>query len=62
MSKDSNGGVHPAFHALRQAKNGDYKVIARSTGKPLSKKPLPKKRALAQLRAVEFHKHNPGQA
>lgn len=47
------------FRAIRKAKKG-YRVIARSTGKPLSKKPLPKKRALAQLRAVEFHKHNPG--
>lgn len=55
----NSGGVHPAFHALRHAKGG-YKVIARSTGKALSKKPLGKKKALAQLRAVEFHKHNPG--
>ncbi len=47
------------FRALRKSKRG-FRVIARSTGKPLSKKPLGKARALAQLRAVEFRKHNPG--
>lgn len=49
------------FKAIRKVKGGE-KVIAKSTGKPLSKKPLPRARALAQLRAVEFHKHNPGAA
>lgn len=50
---------HPAFHAIRKRGKGTV-VIAKSTGKALSKKPMSRKNALAQLRAVEFHKHNPG--
>lgn len=48
-----------AFKAIRKAGSG-YKVIAKSTGQPLSKKPLSHDRALAQLRAVEAHKHGRG--
>jgi hypothetical protein len=44
------------FHPIRKVKGGDV-VIARSTGKPLEKHPIPKARAEAQLRAVEMHKH-----
>jgi len=52
--------AHPRkFTPIRKSGKG-YKVIARSTGKPLSRKPLPKARAQAQLRAIEFRKHNPG--
>jgi hypothetical protein len=47
------------FHPIKAIKGG-FRVIAKSTGKALSKKPLSKGTALAQLRAVEFHKHNPG--
>lgn len=47
------------FKAIRPVKGG-YKVIAKSTGKPLSKKPLSKARAGAQLRAVEASKHARG--
>jgi hypothetical protein len=53
--------VKGAFKALRKGKGG-YRVIAKSTGKALSKKPLGRATALAQLRAVEFHKHNPGRS
>lgn len=49
------------FHAIRRTKSGGFDVIAKSTGKPLSKKPHGSRaEALAQLRAVEFSKHNPG--
>lgn len=44
------------FKAIRKSGHG-YKVIAKSTGKPLSKHPLSHKKALAQLGAVEAHKH-----
>ena len=53
------------FKAIRKVKKAGavkgYRVIAKSTGKPLSKKPLSHVKAVAQLRAVEFHRHNPGQ-
>lgn len=49
-----------AFHPIRKAGKRGYKVIARSTGRALSKKPLSRRKAIKQLRAVEFHKHNPG--
>jgi len=48
------------FHALRKSGKRGFKIVAKSTGKPLSKKPLTRARAIAQLRAVEYHKHNPG--
>jgi hypothetical protein len=44
------------FHALRKSGSG-YKIIAKSTGKPLSKKPMSRADALSQLRAVEYFKH-----
>src|SRR6185312_2179201 len=47
------------FHPEHKVKGG-YKLIAKSTGKPLEKHPISKARVDAQLRAVEFHKHNPG--
>lgn len=54
------------FKAIRKVKKGGatkgYRVIAKSTGKALSKKPLSRAKAVAQLRAVQFHKHHPGQA
>jgi hypothetical protein len=49
------------FHAIQRSKKGGYNVIAKSTGKPLSNEPHKSRaEALAQLRAVEFSKHNPG--
>ena len=48
-----------AFHAIHKRQGGEV-VIAKSTGKPLSKHPLSPAKAHAQLAAVEFHKHNPG--
>lgn len=48
-----------SFKAIQKSGSG-YKVIAKSTGKPLSKKPLSKQRALSQLRAVEANKHSKG--
>lgn len=40
---------------------GGYKLLNKSTGKKdLSKHPQSKAKANAQLRAIEFHKHNPG--
>jgi hypothetical protein len=50
--KTAHRGATTHFHALHQEKGGTV-VIARSTGKPLSKKPLPRKRAIAQLGAIE---------
>jgi len=47
------------FKAIRKVKGG-YHVIAKSTGQPLSKKPMSRDRALAQLRAVEWSKHHAG--
>lgn len=47
------------FHPLRKV-HGGMKVIAKSTGKPLSKHPLSPAMAHRQLAAVEFHQHNPG--
>lgn len=44
------------FHALRKS-GGGYKIIAKSTGKPLSKKPISRAKALAQLGAIEAAKH-----
>lgn len=44
------------FHPIRKI-HGGFKVIAKSTGKPLSKHPLSKEKAGAQLRAVEYFKH-----
>ncbi len=48
-----------AFKPIRKRGKG-YKVIAKSTGKALSKKPLSRKKAGAQLRAIEAHKHGRG--
>lgn len=48
-----------AFKAIRKSGSG-FKVIAKSTGQPLSKKPLPRATAVAQLRAVEANKHGRG--
>jgi hypothetical protein len=48
----AGGGFHPI-----KAIKGGFKVIAKSTGKPLSKKPLSRATALNQLRAVEAQKH-----
>ena len=45
------------FKAIRKSGKKGFKVIARSTGKALSRKPLSHKRALKQLRAVEYFKH-----
>lgn len=45
-----------AFKAIRERKGGDV-VIAKSTGKPLENHPIPRSRALAQLRAIEAKKH-----
>lgn len=50
-----------AFHPIRDRGKGKAVVIAKSTGKPLEKHPISKARADAQLRAVEFHKHHPGE-
>lgn len=47
------------FHPIRKSKGG-YRVIAKSTGKPLSKKPMSKAKALKQLRAVERSKRMRG--
>lgn len=49
------------FHALQKTKSGGWNVIAKSTGKPLSKTPhASRAEALAQLRAVEWSKHGGG--
>ena len=47
------------FHALAKV-DGGYKLRDRSTGEVgmYSKKPQSKEKALAQLRAIEFHKHS----
>lgn len=51
-------GMAKKFHAIRRTKDG-FNVIAKSTGKPLSKKPhASRAEALAQLRAVEVNKHS----
>jgi hypothetical protein len=47
------------FHAIQRA-GGKFKVVAKSTGKTLGTHPS-RAEALAQLRAVEFSKHNPGE-
>lgn len=44
------------FQALKKVKGG-WKVFAKSTHEPLSKHPLPYRRALAQLRAIQFYRH-----
>ena len=43
---------------LAHKRGSGYVVIAKSTGKPLSKHPMSKAKAEAQLRAVEFSKHH----
>lgn len=47
------------FKAIRKRGRGDV-VIAKSTGKALSKKPLTAKKAHAQLAAVLFSQHKIG--
>jgi len=43
------------FHAIQRGKGGGFNVIAKHSGKPLSKKPhKTRAEALAQLRAVEW--------
>lgn len=49
-----------AFKAIRNRGKGKAVVIAKSTGKALEKKPIPRSRALAQLRAIEAEKHARG--
>lgn len=49
-----------AFKAIRDRADGKAVVIAKSTGEPLEKKPIPRARALAQLRAIEAKKHGRG--
>jgi hypothetical protein len=46
------------FHAIKRS-GENFKVVAKSTGKTLGTHPS-RAKALAQLRAVEFSKHNPG--
>ncbi len=48
-----------AFHPIQKRGKG-FVVIAKSTGKALSKKPLTKANAAAQLRAVERSQHMRG--
>lgn len=45
-----------AFHPVQKRGSG-YVVIAKSTGKPLSKEPMSRAKAQKQLAAVEMHKH-----
>jgi hypothetical protein len=48
------------FKAIKKVGSG-YKVVDKNSGKTkFSKKPQSKAKALSQLRAIEFHKHNPG--
>lgn len=51
---------HPIKHVTKDGKTVGYRVVAKSTGKPLSSKPLSHEQAVKQLAAVEFHRHNPG--
>ena len=44
------------FHPLRRV-HGGMKVIAKSTGKPLSKHPLSSAMAHKQLAAIEWRQH-----
>lgn len=44
---------------LKRSGSG-YKVVSPKTGKSFSKKPLPKARAAAQLRAIEANKRRRG--
>ncbi len=41
-------------YGLKKSGKG-YKVANKATGKTYSKKALPRKRAVAQLRAIEIH-------
>lgn len=45
-----------AFKAIRKSGNG-YVVIAKSTGKPLEKKPISHAQALKQLAAIEANRN-----
>lgn len=56
MSKESLTPHSEAFHPIRKRGSG-YVVIAKSTGKPLSKEPMSRAKAQKQLAAVEMHKH-----
>jgi len=44
------------FHPIRREGKGKAEVIAKSTGKPLERHPIPLGRARAQLRAIEARK------
>ncbi len=44
---------------IRRSGKG-FKVFAKGTGKPLSKRPMTKAKALRQLRAVEYSKAHAG--
>ncbi len=54
----AQAAAHRKSHGVVKAVAGGYKLLNKSTGKEdLSKHPQSKSTALAQLRAIEAHKH-----